>query len=76
MPLIALFARRQKAWHERIAARPGVQRGRVVGEYLRDPNYRIGKDPVAAKILFGQRAHLAQFLISVNGISVAALTSL
>jgi len=45
-----------KAWHERIAARPGVQRGRAVGEYLRDPNHQIGKDPVAAKILFGQRA--------------------
>jgi len=45
-----------KAWHERIAARPAVQRGRVVGEYLRDPNYQIGKDPVASKILFGQRA--------------------
>ena len=45
-----------KAWHERIAARPAVQRGRVVGEYLRDPNYQIGNDPVASKILFGQRA--------------------
>jgi len=45
-----------KAWHERIAARPAVQRGRVVGDHLRDPNYQIGKDPVASKILFGQRA--------------------
>ena len=45
-----------KAWHERIAARPAVQRGRVVGEYLRDPTYQIGNDPIAAKILFGQRA--------------------
>jgi GST-like protein len=45
-----------KAWHERIAARPAVQRGRAVGEHLRDPNYQIGKDPVAAQILFGQRA--------------------
>ena len=45
-----------KAWHERIAARPAVQRGRIVGEHLRDPNYQIGKDPVASKILFGQRA--------------------
>jgi glutathione S-transferase len=45
-----------KAWHERIAARPAVQRGRVVGEYLRDPNYQIGQDPIASKILFGQRA--------------------
>ena len=47
---------RVKAWHERIAARPAVQRGRVVGEHLRDPNYQIGKDPIASKILFGQRA--------------------
>lgn len=45
-----------KAWHERIAARPPVQRGRIVGEHLRDPNYQIGQDPIAAKILFGQRA--------------------
>ncbi len=45
-----------KAWHERIAARPAVQRGRVVGEYLRDPNYQIGQDPIASKVLFGQRA--------------------
>jgi GST-like protein len=49
---------RVKAWHERIAARPAVQRGRVVGEHLRDPNYQIGKDPIAAKILFGQRARM------------------
>ena len=48
-----------KAWHERIAARPAVQRGRVVGEYLRDPNYQIGQDPIASKILFGQRARPA-----------------
>jgi GST-like protein len=48
-----------KAWHERIAARPAVQRGRVVGEYLRDPNYQIGLDPVASKVLFGQRARKA-----------------
>jgi GST-like protein len=47
---------RLKAWHERIAARPAVQRGVHVGEYLRSPDYRIGQDPVAMKILFGQRA--------------------
>ena len=47
---------RVKAWHERIAARPAVQRGRIVGEHLRDPNYQIGKDPIASRILFGQRA--------------------
>ncbi len=45
-----------KSWHERIAARPAVQRGRIVGEYLRDPNYQIGQDPIASKVLFGQRA--------------------
>jgi hypothetical protein len=33
-----------------------VIRGAKVGAYLRDPNYQIGKDPVAMKILFGQRA--------------------
>jgi GST-like protein len=47
---------RLKAWHERIVARPAVQRGVHVGEYLRSPNYQIGQDPVAMKILFGQRA--------------------
>jgi GST-like protein len=52
---IATFPR-VKDWHERIAARPAVQRGVQVGEYLRDPNYQIGKDPVASRILFGQRA--------------------
>src|SRR5215472_8879811 len=47
---------RVKAWHERVAARPAVQRGVSVGEHLRAPNYQIGQDPVAMKILFGQRA--------------------
>jgi GST-like protein len=45
-----------KAWFERVAARPAVMRGAQVGAYLRDPNYQIGKDPAAMKILFGQRA--------------------
>jgi len=45
-----------KAWFERVAAHPAVMRGAAVGAYLRDPNYRIGKDPAAMKILFGQRA--------------------
>ncbi|HMI95345.1 MAG TPA: glutathione S-transferase N-terminal domain-containing protein [Micropepsaceae bacterium] len=45
-----------KAWFERVGARPAVMRGAMVGAYLRDPNYQIGKDPVAIKILFGQRA--------------------
>ena len=52
---IAQFPR-VKAWHEAIAARPAVRRGVEAGEYLRDPNYQIGKDPVASRILFGQRA--------------------
>jgi GST-like protein len=47
---------RVKAWHERVAARPAVQRGVAVGAHLRAPNYQIGQDPVAMKILFGQRA--------------------
>jgi len=45
-----------KTWFERVGARPGVQRGAQVGAYLRDPNYNIGQDPAAVKILFGQRA--------------------
>jgi GST-like protein len=47
---------RVKAWHERVAERPAVRRGVAVGEHLRAPNYKIGQDPVAMKILFGQRA--------------------
>ena len=45
-----------KAWWERMNARPGVDRGGKVGAYLRDPNYQLGKDPEAVKVLFGQRA--------------------
>jgi GST-like protein len=45
-----------QAWFERVGARPAVMRGAKVGAYLRDPNYQIGKDPVAMKVLFGQRA--------------------
>jgi hypothetical protein len=48
-----------KAWHDRCAARPAVERGAKAGAYLRDPNYQIGKDPIASKILFGQRARSA-----------------
>jgi GST-like protein len=47
-----------KAWFERVGARPAVQRGAQAGAYLRDPNYQIGKDPNAMKILFGQRARV------------------
>ena len=47
-----------KAWFERVGARPGVQRGAQIGAYLRDPNYNIGQDPVAMKVLFGQRARI------------------
>ena len=53
--------------HRRLSAREGVARAdrrapracsaaASSGEYLRDPNYQIGQDPVASKILFGQRA--------------------
>jgi GST-like protein len=45
-----------KAWFERVAGRPAVERGAKVGAYLRDPGYTIGKDPVAMQVLFGQRA--------------------
>ena len=45
-----------KAWFERVGARLAVMRGAQVGAYLRDPNYQIGKDAVAMKVLFGQRA--------------------
>src|SRR3990167_4400905 len=45
-----------KAWWGRMNARPGVQRGSQVGAYLRDPNYNIGKDDEAVKVLFNQRA--------------------
>jgi GST-like protein len=44
------------AWWGRMNARPGVERGGKTGAYLRDPNYQLGKDPEAAKVLFGQRA--------------------
>jgi hypothetical protein len=37
-------------------ARPAVERGGKVGAYLRDPNYQLGKDPEAVKVLFGQRS--------------------
>ena len=39
-----------------LGARPAVQKGATIGDYLRSPNYQIGQDPVAVKILFGQRA--------------------
>ena len=45
-----------KAWFDRMNARPGVARGVQVGAYLRDPNYNIGKDAEAVKVLFNQRA--------------------
>ena len=47
-----------KAWWDRMNARPGVERGGKVGAYLRDPNYQIGKDPEAVKVLFGQRSRV------------------
>jgi GSH-dependent disulfide-bond oxidoreductase len=45
-----------KSWWERMNARPGVRRGGEAGAYLRDPNYNIGKDEQASKVLFHQRA--------------------
>ena len=45
-----------KDWLSRIEKRPGVQRGAKVGENLRAPDYDLGKDLEAQKILFGQRA--------------------
>lgn len=45
-----------KAWLARVEERPGVQRGAKVGEELRSPDYDLGKDLEAHKILFGQRA--------------------
>jgi glutathione S-transferase len=45
-----------KAWIARVGKRPGVRRGAKVGEELRAPDYDLGKDLEAHKILFGQRA--------------------
>lgn len=48
---------RLKAWHERVGARPAVQRGRAAGEDLRRNLAAAGADAAAArKLLFGQRA--------------------
>jgi GST-like protein len=41
-----------KKWHALVGARPGVQRGSVRGDELRDPS---GYDERAKRILFGQR---------------------
>jgi GST-like protein len=45
-----------KAWLARVGSRPGVAKGAKVGEDLRAPDYDLGKDLEAHKILFGQRA--------------------
>jgi GST-like protein len=45
-----------KSWLARVGSRPGVVRGAKVGEDLRAPDYDLGKDLEAHKILFGQRA--------------------
>ena len=42
-----------KAWLERVGSRPGVRKGAAVGEDLRAPDYDLGKDLEAHKILFG-----------------------
>jgi GST-like protein len=52
---IAQFPR-MRAWLERCAARPAVERGLAVGKDLRQPGYNLGQDKEAQKILFGQRA--------------------
>lgn len=46
-----------KAWHERVGARPAVQKGRALGDELRKDLASSGKGAEAArKMLFGQRA--------------------
>jgi GST-like protein len=45
-----------KAWLDRVAARPMVQKGAKVGEELRSASYNLANDAEAKKILFGQRA--------------------
>jgi len=47
-----------KAWHERVGARPAVQKGRAVGDDLRRNLAAAGNEAEAARrVLFGQRAH-------------------
>ncbi|MDO1560330.1 glutathione S-transferase N-terminal domain-containing protein [Brevundimonas sp. 2R-24] len=46
-----------KAWHERVGARPAVQKGRAVGKELRRDLAASGTEAEAARrMLFGQRA--------------------
>ncbi len=45
-----------KAWLERLAARPAVQRGVEVGKEERERSADLSEDKEAQKILFGQRA--------------------
>ena len=45
-----------KAWIDRVAARPAVQKALKVGEDLRSANYSLANDAEAKKIMFGQRA--------------------
>lgn len=42
-----------KDWYERLGARPAVQRGATVGEYLRAPDHKEEPGHLARKILFG-----------------------
>ena len=44
------------AWLERMAARPAVAKGIVVGKELREGQPNLGQDKDAQKILFGQKA--------------------
>ena len=45
-----------KAWLDRCQARPATAKGLLVGRELRDPNYSLGQDKEAQKVLFGQKA--------------------
>ncbi len=60
---------RVQAWLDRVAARPAVQKGIVVGQELRRPPAAAGSDEAkeAAKALFGQTAQTVQDAISKQG---------
>ena len=54
---IAQFPNMAK-WLERVAARPAVEKGLLVGKDMRK-NYDLSKDAEAQKVLFGQKARKA-----------------
>jgi GST-like protein len=49
-----------KAWMERMGTRPGVKRGMAAGQALRQRGIDLSKDEEARKILFNQRARVAE----------------